>query len=35
MKIRLRLVVGLAALAALPKLPFAADAARPVVVELF
>jgi hypothetical protein len=35
MKIWLRLVVGVAALAALPKGSFAADAAHPTVVELF
>jgi hypothetical protein len=35
MKIWLRLVVSLAALAVLPRDPFAADASHPTVVELF
>jgi len=35
MKTRLRFVLSLAALAAVPKDLFAADAAHPVVVELF
>ena len=35
MKVWLRLICSLAALAALPMNPFAADAAHPTVVELF